>query len=145
MSTAQGSTPTKGQFPSSVPVCITSFIVSPEIKRTPICRFSRSLWNQGACASSPMALTPESVERQQLPLTWIKLTDTKIALSRGAKTGVLAKAVKKHDALNAFKKTPLGKRLEFAERRKNLTDFERFKLMIAHKERKRLMKKAGKA
>ncbi|ORM39452.1 60S ribosomal protein L14-2 [Babesia sp. Xinjiang] len=83
------------------------------------------------------------VERQQLPLTWIKLTDVKIALSRGAKTGALAKAVKKHDALNAFKKTPMGKRLEFEERRRNLTDFERFKLMVAHKERRKVMKKAA--
>ncbi|GIX62699.1 60S ribosomal protein L14, putative [Babesia caballi] len=83
------------------------------------------------------------VERQQIPLTWIKLTDTKIALNRGAKTGALARAVKKHDALNAFKQTPMGKRLEYAERRKNLTDFERFKLMVAHKERRKLMKKAA--
>uniref|UniRef100_A0A0K8RHU3 Large ribosomal subunit protein eL14 n=1 Tax=Ixodes ricinus TaxID=34613 RepID=A0A0K8RHU3_IXORI len=82
------------------------------------------------------------VERQQLPLTWIKLTDTKVNLNRGAKTGALAKAIKKYDALNAFKQTTLGKKLEYAERRKNLTDFERFKLLVAHKERRKLMKKA---
>ncbi|CDR94524.1 ribosomal protein L14, putative [Babesia bigemina] len=82
------------------------------------------------------------VERQQMPITWIKLTDTKITLCRGAKTGALAKAIESQDAINAFKQTPLGKRLEFAERRKNLNDFERFKLMIAHKERRRLIKKS---
>uniref|UniRef100_V5HKJ1 Large ribosomal subunit protein eL14 n=1 Tax=Ixodes ricinus TaxID=34613 RepID=V5HKJ1_IXORI len=83
------------------------------------------------------------VERQQLPLTWIKLTDTRIDLNRGAKTGALAKAIKKCDALNAFKQTTMGKKLEYAERRKNLTDFERFKLLVAHKERRKLMKKAA--
>ncbi|EDO07404.1 putative ribosomal protein L14 [Babesia bovis T2Bo] len=83
------------------------------------------------------------VERQQIPVTWIKLTDTKITLNRGAKTGTVGKAVKKFDALNAFKQTPLGKKLEIAERRKNLTDFERFKLSVAQKERRRLMREAG--
>uniref|UniRef100_C9W1C9 Large ribosomal subunit protein eL14 n=1 Tax=Rhipicephalus sanguineus TaxID=34632 RepID=C9W1C9_RHISA len=88
-----------------------------------------------------------SVERQQIPLTWIKLTDTKITLNRGAKTGALSRAIKEQDALNAFKQTAMGKKLEFAERRKNLNDFERFKLLVAHKERRKIMKKAiaGKA
>ncbi|KAK1443348.1 60S ribosomal protein L14 like protein [Babesia gibsoni] len=83
------------------------------------------------------------VERQQLPITWIKLTDTKIVLNRGAKSGALARAIKEQDAINAFKQTPMGKRLEFAERRKNLNDFERFKVMVAHKERRKIMKKAA--
>ncbi|EKX73749.1 60S ribosomal protein L14, putative [Theileria equi strain WA] len=80
------------------------------------------------------------VERQQIPKTWLKLTDVKIDLQRGSKTGTLHKAATAQDALGLFQKTALGKKLHLAEKKKSLTDFERFKLSFAKKERRALVK-----
>ncbi|XP_954107.1 60S ribosomal protein L14, putative [Theileria annulata] len=80
------------------------------------------------------------VKRQQVPKTWLKLTDVKVELQRGARTGTLSRAAKAQKALELFDKTSLGKKLRVAEKKRNLNDFQRFKLMVAKRQRRKLLK-----
>ncbi|UKK00540.1 60S ribosomal protein L14 [Theileria orientalis] len=80
------------------------------------------------------------VKRQQVPKTWLKLTDVKVDLQRGAKTKTVSKVAKDEKALELFDKTSLGKKLRVLEKKKSLNDFQRFKLMVAQRQRRKLMK-----
>ncbi|BAM39212.1 60S ribosomal protein L14 [Theileria orientalis strain Shintoku] len=80
------------------------------------------------------------VKRQQVPKTWLKLTDVKVDLQRGAKTKTVSKVAKAEKALELFDKTSLGKKLRVVEKKKNLNDFQRFKLMVAQRQRRKLLK-----
>ncbi|CTQ41290.1 large subunit ribosomal protein L14e [Babesia microti strain RI] len=84
--------------------------------------------------------TVTGVERQPIPLKWLKLTDKKIKLPRGSRTKTLKKALETSDVIDQFKESKMGKKLAFADAKHNLNDFERFQLMVAHKHRKNLMK-----
>ncbi|UKJ88133.1 60S ribosomal protein L14 [Theileria orientalis] len=80
------------------------------------------------------------VKRQQVPKTWLKLTDVKVDLQRGAKTKTVSKVAKDEKALELFDKTSLGKKLRVLEKKKNMNDFQRFKLMVAQRQRRKLLK-----
>ncbi|KAK2195759.1 bifunctional Translation protein SH3-like domain superfamily/Ribosomal protein L2 [Babesia duncani] len=83
------------------------------------------------------------VDRKEIPLTWLRLTPTRMHLERGAKTGTLAKAIEKNDPIAKFNKTTMGKRREKAIKLAGLNDFERFTLMVAKKQRKVLAKQVA--
>jgi len=73
------------------------------------------------------------VERQQIPIRWLSLTDFHITIGRGASTKVLKEAFAKSGVLEAWKKTAWAKKLANREAKKSLTDFDRFRVMVAKK------------
>lgn len=76
------------------------------------------------------------VKRQEISLRRVSLTDVTISIERGAKTSAVKKVAEEAKISEKFKNTPMGKRFTKTNRRNELTDFERFKVMIL-KRRKR--------
>ena len=56
-------------------------------------------------------------------------------VKRGCRTGTLKKLSKNKDIAAEFKKTPVSIKMEKYAKRKELTDFERFKVMVLRKQR----------
>ena len=73
------------------------------------------------------------VERQQIPIRWLSLTDFKVDIGRAVSSRVLREALVKTDIVESWKKTSWAKKLAAREAKKNLTDFERFRVMVAKK------------
>jgi large subunit ribosomal protein L14e len=73
------------------------------------------------------------VERQQIPIRWLSLTDFHVPIGRGASTPVLKEAFSKSGVVEAWKKTAWAKKLANREAKKSLTDFDRFRVMVAKK------------
>jgi large subunit ribosomal protein L14e len=73
------------------------------------------------------------VKRQQLPLRWLSLTDFCIDIGRGARTKTVEAALEKAGTVAAWTKTTWAKKLAARDAKKNLTDFERFRVMVAKK------------
>merc|ERR1711920_638343 len=81
---------------------------------------------------------PESltgVRRHMMPIKRLSLTDLKSSIPRGAREKTLKKALEKDGALKKFGETAWGKKLAAKEARAQMTDFDRFKLMVAKKKR----------
>lgn len=60
---------------------------------------------------------------------------------RGARTGTLIKAAKSYDLDAKWKKSPVCQKMERFTKRAQLTDFERFKVMVARGQRSFLVKR----
>ena len=74
--------------------------------------------------------------RVMYPLKRLNLTRLVIpGLLRGARTGTVAKAAKSFDLQGKWSATPASKKLAKFTRRTELTDLERFKVMIGRKQR----------
>ena len=91
------------------------------------------------------------VRRQELSLRRVTLTDEKINIKRGAKREEVFKAIDEYKLEDKFKKSNYAKKLAIREKRANLTDFDRFKVMRLRQKRAVLrhvatkgLKKAGK-
>ena len=69
------------------------------------------------------------------PLKRLTLTKMKLPLLRGARTGTVAKAAKAYDLDTKWKAQPTNKKMERFNKRKETTDFDRFKIMILRKQR----------
>jgi len=85
------------------------------------------------------------IKRQVIPTKRLSLTDLKLKLPRGVRTSTLRKAAANDDIIARFNESTWGKKRLAKERRANLTDFERFKLMVIKKQRKQIMKTKIKA
>eukprot|EP00931_Biecheleriopsis_adriatica_P055608 TRINITY_DN3291_c0_g2_i1.p2 TRINITY_DN3291_c0_g2~~TRINITY_DN3291_c0_g2_i1.p2 ORF type:complete len:153 (+),score=40.54 TRINITY_DN3291_c0_g2_i1:64-459(+) len=88
---------------------------------------------------------PESVtgvRRHMMLIKRLSLTDFRMVLRRGAREKTLKKALEKDDILKKWKESSWAKKLDAKEARKNLSDFERFQLMVAKKKRATAVKKA---
>jgi len=81
------------------------------------------------------------VERQVIPYKRISLTDLKVAIPRNARAKTLKAAWAKADTLKAWEASSWGKKLENKKRRSAQTDFMRFKVMVARKQKSVLIKK----
>lgn len=77
----------------------------------------------------------EDFPRMIMPLKRLSLTRMKVAVERGARTGTLLKAVKKGGLAAKWAATPIAKKLAKRETRANLTDLQRFQVMINRKKR----------
>merc|ERR1712203_1168499 len=91
---------------------------------------------------------PESVtgvRRHMLPVKRLSLTDLKAKLCRGAREKALKTALDKDGVMAKWAETSWAKKLKAKETRANMTDFERFKLMVAKKKRSAEVKKTLKA
>ncbi|XP_065186911.1 large ribosomal subunit protein eL14-like [Sycon ciliatum] len=84
------------------------------------------------------------VPRQALNFNDMSLTDFKIALPPQARTRTVRRRMEKSDALDKWSKTSWAQKLHQRTTRKNLTDFERFKLKMLKQKRARIVRTAMK-
>ena len=75
------------------------------------------------------------VRRQELSLRRVTLTDDKINIKRGAKREEVFKAIEEYKLEDKYKKSNFAKKVEKREKRANLTDFDRFKVMKLRQKR----------
>jgi large subunit ribosomal protein L14e len=84
-----------------------------------------------------------SVPRQSFPLAHVSLTSIILkSLPRGARTGVVAKFWEKEGITQQWENSALAKRIDSTQKRRSLTDFGRFKVMVLKKQRRFEVKKA---
>eukprot|EP00408_Alexandrium_pacificum_P059703 CAMPEP_0171170132 /NCGR_PEP_ID=MMETSP0790-20130122/8560_1 /TAXON_ID=2925 /ORGANISM="Alexandrium catenella, Strain OF101" /LENGTH=133 /DNA_ID=CAMNT_0011634977 /DNA_START=8 /DNA_END=409 /DNA_ORIENTATION=+ len=81
------------------------------------------------------------VPRHMMPIKRMSLTDFKADIVRGAREKALRQALEKGEILSKWGATSWAKKLKARETRSNMTDFERFKLMMAKKSRSKAIKK----
>ena len=84
------------------------------------------------------------VRRQELSLRRVTLTDDKIDIKRGAKREEVLKAIESYKLDEKFKKSIFAKKVELRQKRANLTDFDRFKVMRLRQKRAALSLSASK-
>ena len=75
------------------------------------------------------------IRRQELSLRRVTLTDYKIDIKRGAKQEEVFKALDDYKLDEKFKKSSYAKKCELRQKRANLTDFDRFKVMRLRQKR----------
>nr|O46160.1 RecName: Full=Large ribosomal subunit protein eL14; AltName: Full=60S ribosomal protein L14 [Lumbricus rubellus]CAA11176.1 60S ribosomal protein L14 [Lumbricus rubellus] len=80
------------------------------------------------------------VARKSMNFKELELTNLKAKFPHSAKTGVVKKAWEKDEISKKWEESHLAKKIAAKEKRKTLTDFERFKLMKAKQARNRLIK-----
>ena len=78
------------------------------------------------------------------PLGRLQLTRLKVPVLRGARTGTLLKAAKKFELDKKWEATPAFKKMDKSKKRAALTDLDRFKVMVARKQRSYAVKKLAK-
>jgi large subunit ribosomal protein L14e len=76
------------------------------------------------------------VSRQVLAFRRMHLTDLVVPLARTAGTKSVLKAAQKFDLDSKWKLTPWAKKQQLRSKRQNATDFDRFKVMLAKKQRR---------
>ena len=84
------------------------------------------------------------VKRQELSLRRVTLTDYKLDIKRGAKEAEVFKAIDDFKLEDKFKTSTYYKKNEIRQKRANLTDFDRFKVMRLRQKRAVLRHKATK-
>ena len=75
------------------------------------------------------------IRRQELSLRRVTLTDYKIDIKRGAKQDEVYKALDDYKLEEKFKTSSYAKKCEQRQKRANLTDFDRFKIMRLRQKR----------
>ncbi|EPR57149.1 ribosomal protein RPL14 [Toxoplasma gondii ME49] len=80
-----------------------------------------------------------SVKRQSMPVRRIALTDQYLKIPRSVRSATLKKALEKDDVIAKFNQSSWGKRRLAKEQRANMSDFDRFKLMVILKQRRKVM------
>jgi large subunit ribosomal protein L14e len=88
----------------------------------------------------------EGIARQVIPVARLQLTKQVVKLGRGARTGAVRKIISKEQVTEKFAQSTLGKHYASQSRRQNLTDFERFKVLVLRRRLSKLLrsKKGGK-
>jgi large subunit ribosomal protein L14e len=90
-----------------------------------------------ALVDGPQSVT--GVHRQVISLKCLSLTDIVVKIPRNATQKKIVAAWKEQDILGKWQKTAWAKKLESKKRRASLTDFDRFKLMIAKKQKSKII------
>lgn len=75
------------------------------------------------------------VPRQQIPVRWLLLTDYYLKIPRGVHTSTLKKHLEKQGIIKKFNESRLGRKIRRKKMRENMTDFDRFRLMVVKKKR----------
>merc|ERR1712151_828148 len=89
---------------------------------------------------------PESVtgvRRHMMPVKRLSLTDFKAKITRGAREKTLRLALEKDSVMQKWSETAWAKKLAAKEVRAKMTDFDRFKLIVARKNRTAGVKKTN--
>ena len=81
----------------------------------------------------PVSVT--GVPRHMMPIKRLSLTDFKAKIVRGAREKALKLALDKDGIMSKWTETTRAKQIKARETRKNMTDFDRFKLMVAKRKR----------
>jgi len=92
-----------------------------------------------ALIDGPVHVT--GVRRQTIPLRNLSLTQITVPTTRGVRPGLLAKHLKKGNTLALWNKTNWARKLQRHKVRENLTDFERFQLMVLRRKRASIVNK----
>merc|ERR1719408_1010651 len=79
-----------------------------------------------------------------MPIARLSLTDLKAKIPRGAREKTLKTALAADDIMKKWSETAWAKKIKAREVRKNMTDFDRFKLMLAKKRRAKEVKGTSK-
>jgi len=79
------------------------------------------------------------VKRQMIPYKRIALTDLTVKIQRGARAKTLKAAWKEGDTLAQWDGSSWAKKLASKEKRASLSDFGRFKVMVAKKQKSRII------
>merc|ERR1719284_1396291 len=83
-----------------------------------------------------------------MPVKRLSLTDFCAKIPRGAREKTLRAALEKDEVMKKWSETAWAKKIKAKEARASMTDFERFKLMVAKRKRsaevKGVMKKTKK-
>mmetsp|Transcript_1630 Transcript_1630/g.2423 ORF Transcript_1630/g.2423 Transcript_1630/m.2423 type:complete len:165 (-) Transcript_1630:226-720(-) len=79
------------------------------------------------------------VSRQTVSYSRISLTDLTVKIQRGARAKTLKKAWADADTLATWEASSWAKKLATKKKRANLTDFDRFKVMVARKQKSRIV------
>ena len=87
----------------------------------------------------------EGVRRQEISLRRITLTDFKLDIKRGIHKEALVKAITDYKLDDKFKASVYAKKIERRQKRANLTDFDRFKVMRLRQKRAAIKGKILKA
>ncbi|CAI5757103.1 unnamed protein product [Candida verbasci] len=85
------------------------------------------------------------VQRQAISLNKVVLTPHKISLPRGSRTATVLKKFESSDVASKWEASSWAKKLATKERRRELSDFDRFKVMVLKKQRRYNLKKAVKS
>eukprot|EP00927_Polykrikos_kofoidii_P047716 TRINITY_DN419_c0_g1_i2.p1 TRINITY_DN419_c0_g1~~TRINITY_DN419_c0_g1_i2.p1 ORF type:complete len:134 (-),score=32.61 TRINITY_DN419_c0_g1_i2:7-408(-) len=88
---------------------------------------------------------PESltgVRRHMMPVKRLSLTDLKSKIPRGAREKTLKKAMGEGNTMAKWEETRWAKKLANQKTRKEMSDFDRFKLYKAKKNRSKVVKAA---
>jgi large subunit ribosomal protein L14e len=93
-----------------------------------------------ALIDGPFSVT--GVNRQMISFKRLSLTDLTIQIPRQAREATIKKALAKAGTLEAWKKSTWAKKIAAKKVRSSLADFDRFKAMIARKQKSSLIKKA---
>jgi large subunit ribosomal protein L14e len=72
----------------------------------------------------------EGIQRQVIPIRRLQLTAQVVKIGRGARTGKLRAIISKEGVAKKFAASNLGKAFAQQQRRQNLTDFERYKVLV---------------
>ena len=75
------------------------------------------------------------IKRQEISLRRVTLTDYKLDIKRGAKQSEVYKAIDDFKLEDKFKTSTFYKKNEIRQKRANLTDFDRFKVMRLRQKR----------
>lgn len=81
------------------------------------------------------------VPRQVIPYTRIVLTDLMVPIQRNARQKTLIKAWAEADAMAKWDATSWAKKLASKKKRAGLSDFDRFKVMVAKKQKSEIIAK----
>ncbi|KAG5177524.1 ribosomal protein L14-domain-containing protein [Tribonema minus] len=93
-----------------------------------------------ALIDGPEELT--GVKRQMIPFKRLALTDFKVKILRNARQGTLKKAFAEADVLAKWGATAWARKRAAKAKRASLGDLDRFKLMIARKQKARAVNTA---
>ncbi|CEM16919.1 unnamed protein product [Vitrella brassicaformis CCMP3155] len=115
-------------------VCLITY--GPDVGK--ICTIVDVVDDRRALIDGPLT----GVVRQTIPYKRLRLTDLRVEVDRGCSTDSLAQALEDDSTLSKWEETTWAKKLAAKKRRANLTDLERFKVMVARKKKSRVIKDA---
>merc|ERR1719385_547413 len=76
-----------------------------------------------------------------MPIKRLSFTDFSVKVRRGCREKTLKKELTKGEIMKKWSETAWAKKLAAKEGRSTMTDFERFKLLVAKKKRSQAVKK----
>jgi large subunit ribosomal protein L14e len=80
------------------------------------------------------------VTRQMIPFKHLRLTNIKVEIQRQPREKMLKAAWAKADVLAKWKSSAAGQKIANRNLRQNLSDFDRFKVMVLRKQKAKLLK-----